>query len=367
MYNQIYQHELNTLKENQTYRKLSISRGIDFCSNDYLGLAQSTNIKNKLIQYLSKSDFLGSTGSRLISGNSQLTEEIENEIADIFSGETSTLFGSGYMANIGVIQALSNYDTCFFSDEYNHASIIDGLRLSKTEKIIFKHNDLQDLEFRLKQSKCKLKVIIVESIYSMDGDSPNFEQLVYLCQKNNCLLIVDESHSVGVFGINGKGFSYSIRNQLPSLISVYPCGKALGSYGAFVCSSLTIKQLIINKSRSFIYSTALSTPMMLHIILSIREMLKSENLRNQLFTNVELFKSRLRGKYKGHHVGYIPMKNNIQAMNISNQLEDFGYFVRAIRNPTVSVGNERIRICLKSNHMQNEVINLANHLNRILQ
>lgn len=242
-----------------TYRFLhSNSARIDFSSNDYLGLSRCPRIKAKLISELEAGCPLGATGSRLLSGQTPYHERVECFLAEAFVVPSALLFSSGFMANLGVLSAFGGLGADFFSDEFNHASLVDGMRLTKVPKAIFRHNDLHHLDDLLKQSHSPLKVIVTESVFSMDGDLAPLSGLVELAEQYDAWLVVDEAHATGVFGYRGLGRIEEIGFGAHKIISIHTGGKALGGQGAFVLSNQDFREILINRARSFIFSTALS-------------------------------------------------------------------------------------------------------------
>ena len=237
-------------------RALTLPKGIDFTSNDYLGLARlGLNDPDSL----SVPENMGATASRLLRGNHKIHTETEAKIAEFSGTESSLLFSSGFSLNVGLYSAISDKNDTFFSDALNHASIIDGLRLSKARKVIFPHQDLETLEILLRQRQSEGQAFVVtESLFSMDGDITDLQKLAELCEAHDALLIVDEAHATGLFGKRGSGLieQQGVREKM--LLSIHTAGKALGIQGAWVAADKTIIQHLVNHCRSFIYSTGIS-------------------------------------------------------------------------------------------------------------
>jgi 8-amino-7-oxononanoate synthase len=355
--------ELEKLHQSGLKRNLSVPTGIDFSSNDYLGLARSNSVQKRLINFLKQDNPLGSTGSRLISGESELVRKTEQFLAETFDTESALIFGSGYLANIGVMGALSSgVETDFFSDEYNHASLIDGMRLANGKINIFAHNDFNHLEKMLSNSSAQRKIVVTESVFSMDGDSPDLIALLNLCVKFCALLVVDEAHATGVCGINGLGLLKDLLHKSEAIIVIHTCGKALGSYGAFVSCSKIIRELLINKARSFIYSTALPPILIAHIRFALEESIHAHKLREQLNKNIQIISSAFQChglSWSGSHIGYIQLPGNERVVKVAAYLETRGYHVRPIRFPSVTKGQERLRITIKSFHTESDIKNLT--------
>jgi len=248
-------------------RKLSVQENlIDFCSNDYLGLARSQELAQAISQKTGTIQPLrnGASGSRLLSGNNSYTEEVESKLAQIFKSEAALIFNSGYAANQAILSSVPQRGDTIFYDELAHACIKDGARLSMASRFSFHHNDLNDLERKIKKAKGKI-FIAVESIYSMDGDQCPLAGLVTLSKKYNAFIILDEAHSTGVFGDEGNGLAVSGNFHEEIAMRIYTFGKAMGVHGACVAGSKKLINYLINFARPFIYTTALP----LHAIVSI--------------------------------------------------------------------------------------------------
>ena len=248
------QEALQKRISNSSLRKLSVRKNlIDFCSNDYLGFARSTEIFEMAKQYSEESFHLnGSSGSRLISGNTEIAENLENYLAKFHLSESALLFNSGYDANLGLFSSvLGRNDTVIF-DENIHTSVKDGIRLSPAKKVSFRHNDLVQLEAKINSAQGNIFVAI-ESVYSMDGDIAPLKDMAELCQKYTAKLIVDEAHSNGIYGKDGRGMCIDAEVEKKVFARVYTFGKALGCHGAVVCGSEILKEYLINFARSFIY------------------------------------------------------------------------------------------------------------------
>jgi 8-amino-7-oxononanoate synthase len=350
--------QLNKRSESGLLRSLKIVEGlVDFSSNDYLGLASNTDF-NKTIEeefHELKKAKTGSTGSRLLSGNSVYAEELEILIASFHHCEAALLFNSGYDANVGLLSCLAQRGDTYISDELVHASIIDGMRLSYAERLRFGHNDMNELEEKLKIAKGR-KYIVVESVYSMDGDMAPLKEIVLLAEKYNASVIVDEAHATGVIGKSGEGLVQHLKLEDKVFARVHTFGKALGTHGGVVAGSNELKQYLINFARSFIYTTALP----LHSLAAIKTAywflpdMKAE--REKLQENVAYYHSLLKEDITYH----TPIKNVIIAGNekvkqLSAHLAENGFDVRPILSPTVPTEKERLRICLHSFNTKEEI------------
>src|ERR1700719_3433873 len=250
---------LRELESRSQRRTLIEITGVNLCSNDYLGLAESPALKQSVIDAMLKATRIGGTGSRLLSGHAAVWNELEEEFA-AFAGSEATLYlGSGYAANIGLLTSLASKNDVFFSDALNHASIIDGIRLSGARKIIYSHRDLNTLKTSLKenQSKPGRKLIVTETVFSMEGDVVPLDAIVVLAEKYGVGVIVDEAHATAVHGPDGRGIAAQFLSDGRVLAAMHTCGKALASAGAFVCGTAVLREHLINHARIFIFGTVL--------------------------------------------------------------------------------------------------------------
>ncbi len=350
--------KLEQRKQEGTFRTLfSKKNGIDFWSNDYLGYAKISFTENQTAT--------GSTGSRLISGNSIFTEQVEQELAHFFKGEAALLYNSGYDANLGLLSCLPQKNDTIIYDEHIHASMRDGIRLSFAKSYGFQHNSLTDLEKKLQLTSGEngLTFVCIESLYSMGGDIAPLFQIVELCNKYNAYLIVDEAHSGGVYGESGAGIATTLELEEQIFARVFTFGKAFGCHGATVVGSTQLKNYLINYSRSFIYTTALPPSSVAHIQEAIhrKEFLE---LRSQLFDNILFFRNEL----KKHNIDSLSEVNSpIQMIRIgtiketlekADELRANDFLVKAIVAPTVKSGDESIRICIHSFNTTDEISRL---------
>ena len=368
MFPQQLQNRLNQVKENDLFRSLKISYPqIDFSSNDYLGFS-SRGLLFEEINKLVGSSKIGSTGSRLISGNSLLFQDIEQTIAQFHKADSALIYNSGYDANIGFLSSVPQKRDLILSDELIHASLIDGIRLSFATHYKFRHNDsssLRDLLNRYHHSFNSI-YILVESVYSMDGDSTPLLEIVTLCkQYENVYLIVDEAHAVGVFGKNGQGMCQELNIENDCFARIYTYGKAMGCHGAAIVGNHLLKDYLINFSRSFIYTTAMSE----HSLLSIKasyQLLHTTKEIEKLKNNILYFND--------HHKkqkAFIPSNSaihckiasgNTQVQELENRLAKSNFFVKSIKSPTVKKDQERLRVCIHSFNTQDDINELLNAL-----
>ena len=355
---------LEQRREKGSFRSLKINYPlIDFSSNDYLGFS-SKGILSQEINFLQQSSCIGSTGSRLISGNSLLFETLENDIAHFHAAETALLFNSGYDANMGLLSSVPQKGDLILSDDLIHASLIDGIRLSYATNFKFRHNDVASLLELINRHKESYKEIyvVVESVYSMDGDCAPLKEYVEICNAYNIHLIVDEAHALGVFGENGKGLCNELGIEKDCFARVYTYGKALGCHGAAVTGSKELKDYLINFSRSFIYTTAMPE----HSLLAIKtgyQLLETTEEIEKLRKNILYFNTLVSGladyikSNSAIQCKLISGNEHVQALEESCRKNDV--FVKSIKSPTVKEGQERVRVCLHSFNTKEEIEKLV--------
>ncbi|SHM17131.1 aminotransferase class I/II-fold pyridoxal phosphate-dependent enzyme [Mucilaginibacter sp. OK098] len=353
-----------------TYRSLKPDNAlIDFCSNDYLGFARSSELKNKINSEIGSNKRVqnGSTGSRLLSGNSNYTEETEQYIATQHNCEAGLIFNSGYDANLGLFSSLPQRGDTIILDELVHASIIDGARLSFANRYTFKHNDLTSLEDKLKQAKGNCYVAI-ESVYSMDGETPPIADIAAIVEKYSANLIVDEAHAVGLYGF-GLVDKHLQSNVFARIVTF---GKALGCHGAIILGSNLLRQYLINFARPFIYTTAASHHQIAAVKMAYQHLRDSADEVEKLKSNIRLFKQNLNNTSayplidSNSAIQCIILKSNEKAKEVAGQLQSKGLDVRPILSPTVAQGSERIRVCLHSFNTEKEIILLTDTINTLI-
>jgi len=340
---------------------------VDFCSNDYLGFARSSELKTLINEETNGFAAIknGSAGSRLLSGNSTYTEETEQHITALHGCGAGLIFNSGYDANLGLFSSLPQRGDTIILDELAHASIIDGARLSFANRYTFKHNDLSNLEDKLKQAK-GICYVGIESVYSMDGDTPPIREIAELAEKYNANLIIDEAHAVGLHGLGLV--DKDLQDRVFARVVTF--GKALGCHGAIVLGSDLLRQYLINFARSFIYTTALSPHAIASIKMAYQYLWQSANEIEKLKSNIQLFKQCVsNNRYllinSDSAIQCILLNSNERAKKVAIELQNAGLDVRPILSPTVSAGSERIRICLHSFNTENEIIVLTDTINKL--
>lgn len=353
-------------KENNSLRSLTPEKkGVDFFSNDYLSLSKNNHIQ---IANPEEPNYYGSSGSRLISGNSIFIENIEADIANFHNTPSALLYQSGYLANLGLISCIAQKNDTIIYDSLIHASIRDSIKLNNAKSYSFKHNDTTDLEKKILNSQGNVFVII-ESVYSMDGDFGNIEEILELTKKHNANLIIDEAHSVGIYGVNGQGISSNkkIIEDVFAIIVTY--GKAFGLHGAAVlCSNLT-KQFLINFSRPFIYTTGVSKHEAELVKYRYSQIKNANKARENLFTNIQYYNNKIielnNTKSSQFSTNYSPIQYVLigdinKTKQISTILNENDLLVKPILSPTVAKGKERIRICLHQHNTKKEIDLLIN-------
>lgn len=337
---------------------------VDFCSNDYLGFARSSALKATIQEADAShtSARTGATGSRLLAGQTRLADSVETELANFYKTESTLLFNSGYDANIGLLACLPQAGDTLLTDEFIHASMIDGARLSYATRHRFRHNDLNDLEQKLRQATTPSETdarqtghvfVAVESVYSMDGDFAPLSALADLCDQYGAGLLVDEAHATGVYGPAGEGLVVALGLQHRVLARVHTFGKALGVHGAAVVGSAILRNYLINFARSFIYTTALPPHSLLAIRCAHQYLQTNPVARTDLPRQISLFRQQVAGQLPGTRwtdsaspIQCLIIPGNQQARQLAAEVQEAGFDVRAILSPTVPDGQERLRICL---------------------
>ncbi len=365
------QTQLDQRAEAGQLRALKAYQGIDFASNDYLGLAKSPSLPLD-----ERALARGATGSRLISGDYADTRSLESELSDFHGFEKSLLFSSGYSANLGLLASLGARGDVMFLDALAHASLIDGARLSHAKRQRFAHNDVEDLRKKLAEFSAqssdsdKQAFVVVESVYSMDGDIALLPELAEVCREYEANLIVDEAHAVGIYGQEGAGLLDKLELQQEVFAAVVTFGKAMGCHGAIVAGSKVLQQYLINYCRPFIYTTAPSLQTVAVIAAAHRDMRAANTQRNQLTQNIDYFKQRLKPlQLKAAHwldsdtpIQGLVIGDSVRAKTLESALNDDGFFVKAILSPTVKAGTERLRLCLHSDNTTEQLQRLAERL-----
>jgi 8-amino-7-oxononanoate synthase len=357
---------LRALEEQHQHRTLAEIQGVNFCSNDYLGLAEHPALREAVVRAVRDTSRVGGTGSRLLSGQTEGWRELEEEFARFAQTEAALFFGSGYAATMGLLSSLVGPDDVVYSDVLNHASLIDGMRLSGARKVIYPHLNLSALEDSLRQDAGApwRRIIVTESVFSMNGDVAPLKEMAALAEKFGAAMIVDEAHATGVHGEGGRGLAARPEVLPQVLATIHTCGKALGSAGAFVCGPAVLKEHLINHARTFIFSTALPP----YFAKQIGAALK-------LAQGMDMERQTLLGRASGlilalRHEGFdtagsdsqivpVVLGRNEDTLDAAEHLQREGFAVRAIRPPTVPVGRGRLRLSLTARIAEEELVKLV--------
>ena len=367
------ENELLRLREAELYRTLRRVDGdqgptllldgrevINFSSNNYLGLANHPALcaaaKAAIDRY-----GCGSGASRLISGNMALHEELEAKIAEFKGTEAGLVFNSGFQANTGIIPALVGQDDVVFSDALNHASIIDGCRLARAKIVVYEHCDVDHLQRGLQEApRDGRKLIVTESLFSMDGDEAPLKQIVELAERYGAMVMVDEAHATGVYEPNGAGLIATLGLGERVLVQMGTLGKALGGFGAYVAGSKALRELLINRCRSFIFTTSLPPAVMAMAIAAIDLVIKVPERRQALRNNCDALRTGLKaleyslGESRSQIIPLI-VGDAGACMKLSEYLLSRGVFAQGIRPPTVPPGTSRLRITLMATHTPEQI------------
>ncbi|MFN3604564.1 MAG: aminotransferase class I/II-fold pyridoxal phosphate-dependent enzyme [Leptonema sp. (in: bacteria)] len=373
--------ELEQRKSKKLLRELKAFRTnkIDFSSNDYLGLnfegIMNQFLLDALENYKKSEIMLGSTGSRLISGQREIFEEVEKQFSLFIKNSDSLYFTNGYTANLSTIFALLTPKDYAIVDQYCHASILDGIRISRAKKIYFRHNDSTHLEEIIKKIRKKDSKnfiwIFTEAIFSMDGDSPHLEQIILISKKYDCAIFLDEAHSIGIVGEKGVGFSSNWNLQGECSVITYPLGKAIGLMGCFVVGDSLLKQYLINFARGFVFSTAIPI-LILYILQRVISYLSTEEAEKKRKKVKELSDyAREQLQRNGYHTGFsnshiipILIGDEEETLKLSEYLKKRNFNVVAIRPPTVPLGTSRIRLNIHSHNTKEEIDQFIYEINQ---
>ena len=385
MLDQIHR-ELQSLKDNHLFRtrkllsgrlgsKLSLNQQeyLSFCSNDYLGLSQNQFIQDALIEGIHLSGN-GMGASHLISGHHEFHEAFENAFSEALYFERALLFSSGYMANMGVISALAGKEDTIFSDKLNHASLNEAVILSRANHKRYRHNDMNHLEELIRESKSKVKIIVTDAVFSMDGDITDIPHLIHLCEAYNAYLYIDDAHGFGILGKEGKGaLQHFVDLQKiktpysPRLIYMATLGKAAGINGAVVASSNILIEYLIQKSKQYIYTTAIPAFLAYGLKESLNQILKADDARAHVKELVNTFRNHMELRKLSLGNSLTPIQpvivgNEIDALSLNQWLMDKGIYVPAIRPPTVPKGTSRMRISFSALHSHQDIKELIKNI-----
>jgi 8-amino-7-oxononanoate synthase len=341
---------LTTLREAGLFRQMRLPCGIDLVSNDYLGLAEHPYINEAMRDALGALP-AGSGGSRLLRGHHRIFALLEERLAEFTGSESALLFGSGYAANIGLLQAIISPTDVIVSDERNHASLIDGMRLTKASTVIYPHQDLDALESALSKPRTGRAVVITESVFSMDGDVTPLANVCDIAERNGAVVIIDEAHATGMYGARGSGRVEELGLRDRVLATIHTGGKALGSGGAWVAGSSTLRDVMVNRARSFVFSTA-PLPILCAALRAGLDLIEREpERRREVHRKSSLLTRALAegGLETGSQSMIVPIivGANDAATTLQASLADAGFDVRAIRPPSVAAGTARLRVTVR--------------------
>ena len=371
---ELWRQDLEALAMRARLRNLFPREGLDFASNDYLGLSESKKFKEIVADALTRDIPIGATGSRLLRGNHSEHEALETEAAKFFHSESALFFASGYSANQALISTLPQQNDLIFYDALIHASAHDGMRLSRAGHALFPHNDINFLDRAIRDWRNKNAAgtpwIIVESLYSMDGDFAPLQDLAGIAEKNEAFLIIDEAHATGVFGPNGRGLAHFLEGA-PNIITLHTCGKALGVSGGLVCLSKTLKNFLINRARNFIFATAPSPLLAACVRGALGYISENDDRRCQLIAHIEHTKKCLSFlSYPGptnSQIQPIIIGSDARALKLAKRLQGQGYDIRAIRPPTVPEDSARLRISVTLNVTENQISEMSSCLRDLIE
>jgi 8-amino-7-oxononanoate synthase len=350
------QADLRGLAEHGRLRTLRERAGIDFTSNDYLGLAESDELRRAATEAIARGVPVGAGGSRLLRGNHAEHELLEQEAASYFGAEAALYFGGGYNANLAVFATLPQAGDIVVHDELIHASAHEGLRRSRADVVSVRHNDIDAIDSTLARWRLKGGLgrpwIAAESLYSMDGDSPDLEQLMAVAERHDAMVVLDEAHATGVIGDAGRGLAAAFEGR-DNLITLHTCGKALGTHGGLVLGSRTIRDFLINRARPFIFATAPS-PLIAAITRAALDISRTDATRRQRLAALVAFAGQELRRCcgiapSGSHILPIVVGADRAAVELADRLQRHGFDVRPIRPPTVPENTARLRIALTLN------------------
>lgn len=332
---------------------------VNFSSNDYLGLANDARLREAARQAIDEYG-VGAGASALVSGHLRVHHDAEERFAAFAGLPRALLFGNGYLANLGILAALADRDAHVFSDELNHACLIDGARLSRAQVAVYPHRDLGALAEGLAASKAAVRIVATDAVFSMDGDIAPVPQLVELCDRYDAWLVLDDAHGVGVLGDTGRGTLEHFRVKSPRIVYMATLGKALGGYGAFVAGEGQVIEWLMQRSRTYIYSTALP-PMAAAVAMRALELVDQESaMRARLRERIGELQAALRrrrfpGELTTTAIQPVILGAAQRALDVSARLAEEGFLVPAIRPPTVPEGTSRLRISLSAAHEKGDI------------
>ncbi len=368
-----YTAKLKNLERRGHLRSLSDHSGVDFASNDYLGLSASPCIRRALISELENGLASGAGGSRLLRGNHPEHELLEAEAAAFFRARSMLYFSNGYAANLAVLSNLPQRGDLIAYDELIHASAHEGMRAGKADTVPIPHNDAEAFETAIRTWREKsgrgTPWIVVESLYSMDGDCAPLSDLVEIADRHDAFLFIDEAHATGVHGPDGRGFAAGLEGR-PNVLVLHTCGKAMGSAGGLVAVDPVLRDYLVNHARPFIYSTAPSPLQLMATRLALRTMAAEDHRRHELHRLVAFANARFAEHFgrpgSGTQILPLIIGDAWRTLRIARRLQDEGFDIRAIRPPTVPSGTARLRITITLNVDESTIARMFERLAAIM-
>jgi 8-amino-7-oxononanoate synthase len=369
-----HERALKALERRGRLRALSPRSGVDFSSNDYLGLAASRELAEAVARALDRGVAVGAGGSRLLRGNDPEHEALEAEAQAFFGAESCLYFGGGFLANYALFSTLPARNDLVVHDALIHASVIDGMRAGKAATVAAAHNDAQAFDDAIGRWRSEGGTgrpwIAVESLYSMDGDRAPLADLIAIARRHDGMLVVDEAHATGVLGPDGRGLAHALEGA-PDVISLHTCGKALGASGALLLAPRLVRDYLVNRARAFIYATAPS-PLMAATVRAALRIVHDDPGRRERLANLVAFAGRALERRcaitpSGSHIQPVILGTDERAVSIARALVAGGFDVRAVRPPTVPEGTARLRISLTLNAGEDATARLLDTLAAILQ
>ncbi|MFN3727862.1 MAG: 8-amino-7-oxononanoate synthase [Allosphingosinicella sp.] len=353
-------------------RTLRPRRGHDLASNDYLGLAGSDRLRQAVSEALARGVPVGSGGSRLLRGNAEEHEQLEEQAARFFGAKSALFLGSGYAANVLILATLPQRGDLVIHDDLVHASVHEGMRLGRAERTAFAHNDVEAAADALaswrRSGGCGIPWIAVESLYSMDGDQAPLAELAALAEQEGAMLVIDEAHATGVFGPDGRGLAADLEGQ-DNVVTLRTCGKALGCEGAFILGPSTVRDFLINRGRGFIFSTAPS-PLVAATVSEALCVLREEPERRErlhaLLRHADRELTKLGLAATGSPIQPVIIGDDRRTMEVASELQELGFDVRGIRPPTVPAGASRLRLSITLNVDNAVITDVATVLGKLL-
>nr|WP_141384059.1 8-amino-7-oxononanoate synthase [Nitrobacter winogradskyi] len=348
-----YKADLQALADKGRLRTLRGRSGVDLASNDYLGLAESEELRQAAADALARGVPVGSGGSRLLRGNHPEHEALEREAAAFFGAESALYFGGGYVANFAIFSTLPQRGDLVVHDELIHASVHDGIRRGRAEFVSARHNDADAFDAAIVKWRgaggTGRPWLSVESLYSMDGDSPNLQDLFAVADRHEAMVVIDEAHATGVLGPQGRGLAAPFEGR-DNVITLHTCGKALGTSGGFILAPKEIRDFLVNRARPFIYATAPS-PLIAAVTRAALELSRTSSARRERLAHLVRFaggelRRRCHVEPSGSHIVPVIVGADQAAVNLAASLQRRGFDIRAIRPPTVPEGTARLRIAL---------------------